>query len=64
MIDGLGFRYYWATHGLRPEDLNYKPSETNRTIEETIDHIYNLSLSFIILRLNKQMIEPVHQRIT
>ena len=24
MIDGLGFRYYWATEGLREEDLNYK----------------------------------------
>ena len=43
MIDGLGFRYYWATQGLRPEDLAYKPSETNRTIGETIDHIYGLS---------------------
>ena len=43
MIDGLGFRYYWATQGLRAEDLAYKPSETNRTIEETVDHIYNLS---------------------
>lgn len=43
MIDGLGFRYYWATEGLEPEDLAYKPSETNRTIGETIDHIFNLS---------------------
>ena len=43
MIDGLGFRYYWATEGLRPEDLAYKPSESNRTIDETLDHIYNLS---------------------
>ncbi len=43
MVDGLGFRYYWATEGLRQEDLDYKPSETNRTIGETIDHIYNLS---------------------
>ena len=43
MIDGLGFRYYWATQGLREQDLAYKPSETNRTIGETIDHIYGLS---------------------
>ncbi|WP_242134931.1 hypothetical protein [Aestuariivivens marinum] len=42
MVDGLGFRYYWATEGLRPEDLSYKPSETGRTIEETIDHIFGL----------------------
>ncbi|WP_242203637.1 hypothetical protein [Aestuariivivens insulae] len=43
MVDGLGFRYYWATEGLRPEDLNYKPSESGRTSGETIDHILGLS---------------------
>ncbi|MFT5959604.1 MAG: hypothetical protein ACI8VJ_001363, partial [Polaribacter sp.] len=25
MVDGLGFRYYWATEGLRAEDLAYQP---------------------------------------
>jgi len=43
MIDGLGFRYRWATEDLREEDLKYKPSEEGRTTEETIDHILNLS---------------------
>ena len=47
MIDGLGFRYYWATEGLRPEDLKYKPSAEARTSEETVDHI--LGLSHVIL---------------
>lgn len=47
MIDGLGFRFYWATEGLRPEDLAFRPSTEARTSEETIDHI--LGLSFIIL---------------
>lgn len=47
MIDGLGFRYYWATEGLRPEDLAYKPSESGRTSEETIEHLYGLS-NFIL----------------
>lgn len=42
MIDGLGYRYYWASEGLRPEDLAYKPSEKGRTTDETIDHIYGL----------------------
>ncbi|VAV85154.1 hypothetical protein MNBD_BACTEROID02-1471 [hydrothermal vent metagenome] len=42
MVDGLGFRYYWATEGLRAEDLAYKPSEDGRTTGETIDHIYGL----------------------
>ncbi|MFH6771618.1 hypothetical protein [Gaetbulibacter aestuarii] len=43
MLDGLGFRYYWATEGLRPEDLNYKPGDSGRSSEETVDHIYGLS---------------------
>lgn len=47
MIDGLGFRYYWATYGLRAEDLQYRPSKMARTSEETLDHI--LSLSQVIL---------------
>jgi hypothetical protein len=46
-IDGLGFRYYWATEGLRPEDLAFRPSPEARSSEETIDHI--LGLSSIIL---------------
>jgi hypothetical protein len=43
MVDGLGYRYYWATEGLRHEDLEYKPSETGRATSETINHIYGLS---------------------
>ncbi|GAA4896997.1 hypothetical protein GCM10023311_22200 [Flaviramulus aquimarinus] len=47
LVDGLGFRYYWATEGLRPEDLSYKPSVSGRTTEEIIDHIFGLS-NFIL----------------
>ena len=43
MIDALGFRYYWATESLRPEDLDYRPSEDARSSYETIEHIYSLS---------------------
>ncbi|TYA65988.1 hypothetical protein [Seonamhaeicola marinus] len=43
MVDGLGFRYYWATEGLRTVDLAYKPSESGRTIQETLKHLYGLS---------------------
>lgn len=43
VVDGLGFRYYWATAGLRAEDLAYKPSEEARTSDETLDHIYGLT---------------------
>lgn len=53
MVDGLGFRYYWATEGLRPEDLNYKPSESGRTSAETIDHIFGLS-NFILNSISSE----------
>jgi hypothetical protein len=43
MVDGLGFRYYWATEGLRPEDLAYRPTPEARSSEETIDHILGLA---------------------
>ena len=47
LIDGLGFRYYWATEGLRDEDLNYKPSDEGRTLMETLDHLYGLSETIV-----------------
>lgn len=42
MVDGLGFRYYWATEGLRQADLDYKTTLESRTSAETLDHIYGL----------------------
>lgn len=43
MVDALGFRFYWVTEGLTPSDLNYKVTQENRSTEETIKHIYDLS---------------------
>jgi hypothetical protein len=42
MIDGLGFRFYWATNQLSYIDLQYRPNSAARSSEETIDHIMNL----------------------
>ncbi|MCH2033120.1 MAG: hypothetical protein MK202_06300 [Tenacibaculum sp.] len=43
MIDGLGFRFYWASEGLTEKDLQFKPTPESRTSGETIDHILGLS---------------------
>ena len=51
MIDGLGYRYYWATEGLTEKDLTYKPSEDGRTILETLEHIHNVD--FDITRFSR-----------
>ena len=51
MIDGLGFRYYWATKGLRAKDLAYQPKGEGRDCEQTVNHLYDLSN--MMLRLTK-----------
>jgi uncharacterized damage-inducible protein DinB len=43
MVQGLGFRYYWATEGLRKEDLDYRPSQEASSSLETLQHLYSLS---------------------
>ena len=44
LIDGLGFRYYWATEGLKEENLKFKPSNDARDVFDTVDHIFILSI--------------------
>jgi len=53
VIDGLGFRFYWATEGLRSEDLSFKPSTEARTSLETVEHIYEMSI--LILNATAKM---------
>ena len=52
MIDGLGFRYYWATEGLTDTDLAYKLPNDSRSSIETIIHIYDLSNMILYTALN------------
>jgi len=43
MIEGLGYRYYWATKSLNEKDLNYKSSDDARSTLQIIEHIYSLT---------------------
>lgn len=43
MVDGLGFRYYWATDQLTDNELDYAPGNDGRTIRQTLGHLYRLS---------------------
>jgi hypothetical protein len=47
LIDGLGFRFYWATDGLTESNLNFKPSKDGRTIGQTVMHIYEMSFMVV-----------------
>ena len=58
MIQGLGFRYYWATEGLSWEDLEYRPSKGAQSTLETIQHIHGLSKVILNTAKNKPTIRP------
>ena len=47
MVESLGFRFYWATEGLKETDLDYRPDEASRTTGETVEHI--LGLSYVVV---------------
>ncbi len=55
MIDGLGFRYRWATEGLTEEDLSYMADSTSRSSFETLEHILGLS-DFILNTVSQKPI--------
>lgn len=44
LIESLGFRYYWATEGLTENDLSYQISDESRSMLDTMEHIYDLSI--------------------
>ena len=58
MIEGLGFRYYWATEGLREEDLNYQPTLESQSTLGTLRHIHGLSRTIAEVIQGKPSIRP------
>lgn len=57
-VEGLGFRYHWATKGLRLEDLAYKPSPQGKTTFETLLHIYSLAETVYNVTQQKPNVRP------
>ena len=41
-VDGLAFRYHWATEGLRPEDYAFRPSRDSMSLLELQKHMLHL----------------------
>lgn len=42
-VDGLGYRFYWATEGLDDKALDFDPGNDNRSPREMMDHFVILS---------------------
>ncbi len=58
MIDGLGYRFNWATDGLRPTDLEYRPTDDARNTEQTLVHVFELSVLILNAAKNQPSIRP------
>ena len=39
LVDGLAFRYRWATEDLRPEDVAFRPTPDAFTLGEILEHV-------------------------
>lgn len=42
MLDGLGYRFRYATEGLTPADYRYSPGKGCKTIGEIVKHVWGL----------------------
>lgn len=42
-VEALGFRYRWATAGLRSIDFEFRPSESSMSIGELIEHLHSMA---------------------
>ncbi len=58
LIDGLGYRFYWATKDLTDNDMTYKPSDDGKSTLETLEHIHGLSKTILNGCQNKANIRP------
>ena len=58
MINGLGYRYYWATEKLKKNDLIYRPSKDAYSTKETMVHIFTLSKTVYNTTLSKMNKRP------
>jgi hypothetical protein len=50
LVDGVGFRYKWATEGLTKNDYKFRPSPDSMNIRELLIHIRQL-----VLRVNNSI---------
>ncbi len=60
LVDGLAFRYRWATHGLERGDLAFRPCDDAMTLEQLLDHVRSLARwMHVNVRAAKERRDPV-----
>lgn len=57
-IDGLGYRYYWATKDLTEKDLAFEPGNEGRPAKDVLAHLHGLSDMILNTAKNAPNIRP------
>ena len=58
VVEGLGFRYRWATENLSEDNIKFRPHPTSMNIEEVNSHIFDLiNSTFRVFGGEKQNID-------
>ena len=57
-IDGLGYRYYWATKDLTEKDLAFEPGNEGRPAKDVLAHLHGLSETIFNVAKNEPNIRP------
>ena len=65
VVEGLAFRYRWATENLNEDDIKFRPHPTSMSIEEVNSHIFDLvDSTFRVFggeKQNKDALNSFHQ---
>jgi len=43
LVEGIGFRFFWATEGLRESDLSFRPTPETMTVADLAGHVLELA---------------------
>ena len=61
VVEGLGFRYRWATENLSEDNIKFRPHPTSMNIEEVNIHIFDLiNSTFRVFGGEKQNIDSLN----
>ncbi len=62
LIDGLGYRFYWATQGLTESDYGFSPGGGCQTIGEFTGHVWGLAnwVHANMLGAGDETVKPEH----
>jgi len=61
LVDGMGFRYHWATEGIQESLLSFRPCEGAMTLAELLAHM-NVLVRWVDHELRRTLSDPPQEQ--